>query len=306
MNEKTYFLTCDLESTTDKLDLWIDVSKLDLKSIRSNTINLLEDCIWAPVNMMTYEDILEFFKINLDSKKDFIISLDNEIYVKNADFYYDSTRTYSKEGDIINNPKNYKITKRDWWDTKEQYKELSEKYGGQSWKKVILCDDGIFSWDTLKNTIENLKEAWIYIDEIVVWLNFSNDDHFKVSENNSIPIKSINKVDSEKCYDWIDERDFFYGTPMSWASVLNGRWVYGVPYISTPQIAQKKASIPVETSQKFCKAMLEENQELRDRIWDLRWSPIKLRDLTRLINLLWKYNYNDNIVDVIWKEGKNI
>ncbi len=207
---------------------------------------------------------------------------------------------------LVKNPKNYKITKRNWWETKEQYQKIVDTYKWTEWKKIVLCDDWIFSWDTLKNTIENFKEIWINIDEILVWLNFSNWDQLNFSKDNSIPIKSMNKTDSEKCYDWIDERDFFYGTPMSWASVLNGKWVYGVPYISTQKIAQEKASIPVKISEKFCKGMLKENKELRDRIWDLRWSPIKLWEINRVKQLLNKYRYSENIVDVLNKEEKNI
>jgi hypothetical protein len=132
-------------------------------------------------------------------------------------------------------------------------------------KSVVLCDDGIFSGDTLKETIERFRNIGIIIDEIRVILNFSRKSDF-----DGIPIKAM--YNPKDCIDWIDERDFFYGTPMSGASVKSTNFIYGVPYIANIAIAEKKASIPSNSSKIFREKMMDENKFLREKIDQARGS----------------------------------
>jgi hypothetical protein len=74
--------------------------------------------------------------------------------------------------------------------------------------------------------------------------------------------------------------------------------VYGVPYISSSKIAEKKASIPNQT-QRFCKDMIEVNQSLWQNIDEIKGEKIVVGSLSRANNLLDKYKYDDSIVEVL-------
>jgi hypothetical protein len=294
--EKKYYITADLEKT---LIGWIEqFNKAKIKideKIREKIINIINNSFKSNVvEFISYDNIYSFFKEE-ESSEEFIIWLDDKIYIENPDFSYSSTRIYNNKNSIIENPSNYRIRQRNWKNLIEQNLSLINtiKY---SWKnEVIVCDDWLFSWDTLSDVIsDDIKK---YVKEIRVILNFSWKDNL-----NWIPIKSM-LTDSD-CIDWLDERDLFYWVKNSWATFINSNWqINWLPYIVNKKIANKKASIPLLEAWKFCENMLDVNKELW---WNVKWWNVKLEDLKRISYLKEKYNSNCRITEILELEKNNI
>jgi hypothetical protein len=102
------------------------------------------------------------------------------------------------------------------------------------------------------------------------------------------------------CIDWIDERDFFYWVNMSGGSFYNNDWkINWLPYISSRWIVEKKASIPNNKSNDFCKNMIWENIQLWEKIIKVNNKTIKLSDIPRISFLKEKYDISKSIVDIL-------
>jgi hypothetical protein len=174
-----------------------------------------------------------------------------------SDFNFSSTRVYDNIDSITSWW--YQILQRNWISIFDQLDSLKSIYDQNKWKRVVICDDGIFSWDTISDVIKSLSSIWLKVDEIRCAMNFS-----KSSLVQWIVIKSLFNLTD--CIDWVDERDFVYGTPLWWATVYSDDWLFWVPYIYNSIIATKKASIPPSYSQDFCDNMRVANIKLRNEI----------------------------------------
>ncbi len=303
---KKYYITNDLEQTIQMINPDIDINKLDLATIRKElTEALLKAFEWQDIQpeAIAYGDIKKYFQQNKKTDE-FILSLENGIYIDDPDFNFSSTRMYQQDQNILDPWAKYEITQRDGTMLEWQIVNLVEKIKATNKQNIILCDDWLFSWDTLKTTIALLQNNWIVVDAIRVVVNFSGK-----TDIDGVPIQAMLSPEKDNFVDWIDERDFFYGTPMSWASLQDktGK-VYWISYISKPWIATKKASIPKETSKEFCKTMIEINKKLWNMINDARKEITQLFELPRLCNLI-KDQQTDtkkSIIDVLDDEKNTL
>ncbi len=295
-----YYVTCDIEKTSKIKQNITPILWDEMTSIRDNISYLINSSFWNNTcEIINFDNICDFFE-SKRKENEFIISLDNWIYIPKADYYFDSTRIYNSKEDILNNPKNYQIKQRNWNNISEQMKSIIDTYEN-SWKnEIIICDDWIFSWDTLNDVLKLLQKNWIDVSEIRVILNFSNNTNLWW-----IKIESMYKDD--KCKDWVDERDFFYWVNMSWATFIDNSWkISWIPYISSRGIAEKKASINKETSKYFCHNMIEENIKFWDKMIKKNGSEIILWDIPRISFLEDLYGKSKNIIDVLTLEKEKI
>jgi len=302
-----YYITWDLEKT---LQWWISKNKNKIKNkkfdinqwIRKDLKQIINNSFWNNVvEFIDYDEIYDFFETQ-NKEDDFILSLEDWIYIDNLDFNFSSTRLYWSRSSILENPKDYKILQRDWKTIENQNNLLLQEYK-KSWKDwLVICDDWIFSWDTLKNVIYTIQKLRIKIKEIRIVLNFSWKK-FIESEFWKIPIKSLKNP--EWCIDWLDERDLFYWTKNWGASFLDWENIQWLPYISSSEIANKKASIPQNFSKNFCENMMWLNKEVWQEMQNFNKEILKISDLWRVKYL--KNNYwNINLNDVFELEKNNL
>ena len=293
---KKYFITWDIERT---LTLGVDFLSQNFTEIRKDFRKDLIDIVNKSfeqnvVEFVSYDSICGFFQ-QLKKQWEFVISLEDWIYIEDANFYFSSTRTYKNRDSILSNPNNYEILQRNWEKLWYQTKDLIIP----SWKEIVICDDWLFSWDTLKKVVENLFYNWVDIKEIRVILNFTWLDNL-----DWIPIKSMYRENS--CIDWLDERDLFYWTKNWWASFFYLNNLNGLPYISNSQIANKKASIPKYNSKSFCKNMISLNRDIWQEIRYISSRIIRLINLPRIKYLSESYDINISISRLLELEKNNI
>jgi hypothetical protein len=74
---------------------------LNLKEIRDTTRDIINEVFKANVfELIQEKDVINFFR-DKRKEEDFIITLDNGLYIDHPDFNFDSTRMYYSEGDIL-------------------------------------------------------------------------------------------------------------------------------------------------------------------------------------------------------------
>lgn len=278
---KPYFLTNDLEVTSG-------VPSDSLEEIRSESVSALRTAFpdWVRIEVISHQTGVDFFKTQ--RKKDtFSIAVDDGVYISNPDISFNSTRMFPDEESILTGS-SYSVMTRDGKPLKSQ--QISVPHDIQ---EIWLYDDGIFSGDTQRQILKNLPNG-VTRYKIYVLLNFSWKDTVEW-----FPIESYYNGD---CIDWVDERDFYYGVKNSGASINPNGEVSGVPYISNPRIAAKKASIPASMSKKFCLTMLETNKKL----WLLINENSLLWEVSRLRYLLKRYSADTPIQDVLDQEMRKI
>lgn len=297
---KKYFITCDLEST-GKINQ--DVQPLvssQMTSIRDNISYLIQSSFSdVECKIIQYDAIMDYFS-SKQKADEFIISLDNRIYIPNADRYFDSTRVYESKEDVTNKSKSYVVKKRDGSDLESQILSIVNSYNQSGKKEIVLCDDGIFSGDTLRDVIVLLKKRGVDISKVRTALNLSEKDNIW-----GVQIESMYTENNYK--DWIDERDFFYWVNMSGASFMNNKWeINGLPYISSPWVAHAKATIPEELSKEFCQAMIWENIDYWTKINQKNDTNILLQNIPRVAYLSEQYNISQSIIDILNREKQKI
>jgi len=293
-------VTWDLEKT---LTWWVDFLKWDYFKISDNIKNNLKDILNESFNKniveyINFEKIRSYF-LELKKESEFIISLEDWIYIDNADFYFSSTRTYNNQDSILNNPNDYKILQRNWLKLDYQKEDLLLETSLSKKKEFILCDDWLFSWDTFRDVITMLKSVNIKIKEIRVILNFTWKNDL-----NWIPIVSMYKENN--CIDWLDERDLFYWTKNWWASFFQWTTLNWLPYISNTKVASKKASIPEENSKLFCDSMIDLNKQVWKELEKNKSKIIRLANLPRIWYLLNSYDRNLSIWEILELEKDRI
>lgn len=300
MKMKKYFVTCDLEKTLAWWVSWLTTTTTDISSnIRDSLKNVFNDVFGKnSLELITYQKIKQYFQ---ESKKEneFIISLEDGIYIDDADFYFSSSRTYDNLDSILNAPNSYQILQRNWKNLGLQKEDLLLQVWLSKGKEIVLCDDWLFSWDTLKDVINILKSTNVKIKEIRVILNFT----WK-SDLNWIPIKSMYK--NNTCIDWLDERDLFYWTKNWWASFFQWTTLNWLPYISNTKVASKKASIPEESSKLFCDSMIDLNKQVWKELEKNKSKLIRLANLPRIWYLLNSYDRNLSIWEILELEKDRI
>jgi hypothetical protein len=295
-NNEKYYITWDLEKT---LIGWLRKSDNQLIRVDKYIRNLLIKTINSSFDrnvteFVSYDNCKDFFEW-LREDEEFILALEDGIYIDNADFYFSSTRAYNSQNDVLENPKSYSIMQRNWTNIILQDVPLKDTIS-KSWKnEIVICDDWLFSWDTLQKVIQELLINWVKIKEIRVILNFS-----WINEIFWIPIISMYKPSS--CIDWLDERDLFYWTKNWGASFFYNWWLNGLPYIFNPEIATKKASIPRNVSKKFCLDVLDLNSAIWEQVNSILRRDIKLVDLPRIWYLQERYSLNDDITAILLEE----
>ncbi len=297
-----YYITWDLEATLPfpKIELDLSVFRRDLLKIIENSLVQKGVC-----EFIDYRRIVDFFN-ETGSDSEFLLSLENGLYIPKPDFNYSCTRTYGNIADIVDNPKSYQLLQRNWEPIWNQRTSLENSVLCSWNKNIVICDDGIFSWDTINWVIKTLNWLWKNVKEIRVVLNFSwkRDIWW-------IPIVSL--YSPSNYIDRIDERDFFYWTEMWWASVKDKDWnIFWVPYCYSWEILAKKASLPGKTAD----TIRWLNAELYKVIWEMLWREIQLDDLERskylfpsksrrlpIAQLLVQGSLNNEVAQ--WKKVKN-
>jgi len=177
-------------------------------------------------------------------------------------------------------------------------------------KPLVLVDDGCFSGATLNRIYELLYKEGLAVSRIVVGILIDRKNNHLTKAHPDVPLEAIYEYD--KAIDWVCERDFFIGIPLSGRTAgykKNGEIVPYNPEISLPYCLPfgdpvSTASIPAEKAIEFSGLIIKLSQKLWEGIEKLSGRDILCSDIPRLPKGIQRDN--QRFVNVLQKAFLNL
>jgi hypothetical protein len=153
---------------------------------------------------------------------------------------------------------------------------------------ITLVDDGCFSGGTLTRIYQLMLNQGFIVERIIVGLVIDRHQNRFIRRYPEIPLVAVKEY--ENVIDWVCERDFYVGVPLSGRTA--GKVDHGIvspcePEISLPYCLPfgdpiKGASIPTDRAIDFSRFILSLSLELWENIEKESGRPILSQDVPRL------------------------
>lgn len=173
----------------------------------------------------------------------FVVTLDGGSYFKEHDFSFDITRTCYDLKSMYGGgfPRLPRAPRPQFYNQAVQLRDAYIRRGQH--RQVLLCDDGIDTGDSLREIIRLLRQIDVPIDRILVLLNQHGLDRLDDLEVTTA------FTDVDLPYEWVSERDLYWGLPRSglsftWPDSVDNR--YGIPYTIDERMIQERMRVPFE------------------------------------------------------------
>ncbi|XOU93932.1 MAG: phosphoribosyltransferase [Candidatus Kerfeldbacteria bacterium] len=276
---RRYVITEDLEYLMKRWTRGVDYKIPDhnfFVSIQQRLIKYLNS-MFTELVLISYEDLSSQLKQKIQQNNDAIIISIDQVYCE-VDSYLEINRiadinTLKKIG-LSNRPGCISID--------DQLNNLPKD------KPIIIIDDGCFSGDTLYQIISLMKEKGLNVQKSIIGIMIDWCNNQFIRKNSTFEIESVYEFNN--VIDWLCERDFFIGVPLSGKTVgyMEGNSI--IPYypdISLPYCLpfgnpSKSASIPTNYMVEYSKFIIGLSCELWEEIERLSGKVITCNDIPRL------------------------
>jgi hypothetical protein len=224
----------------------------------------------------------------------FSITLDGGTYFDHCDYHLDMTRACRRYTDKYGK---YRVPRVDTSSLLQQLAHLRRYYrqAGAS-KPIALCDDGIGTGDSMALTVACLSQLGLHPSRLFVLLNPAGVHSIK-----DVDVETL--LDPEETdYNWLSERDLYWGLPRSGLSLVpvhSLQPVYGIPYTIDTAMVTRRIGLDREPAVAFRAANLEYNAIFWEQLESERGRPFTFWDCARLRFLGDQVNPNTRIVDYL-------
>lgn len=177
----------------------------------------------------------------------------------------------------------------------QQVGNLKSHLSARSPRKIVLCDDGIGTGQTLKKMLNFLGQLNIKVDRIVT---ITNPDDIKTLEG--IEVNTVFR--SSEPYNWLNERDLFWGLPRSGLSIItDGTFIGlgGIPYTISDGMVTSRIGIHPSRATEFRYACLNANISFWKLLERFHGRDLTIRDCPRLRFLTKVFDQNESILNLI-------
>jgi hypoxanthine-guanine phosphoribosyltransferase len=271
-----FILLNDFFDSFDKMKLPLnrsDIEKHILFPFRNDLEKIIPNLVQYDINT-----IREIVNGKIDSRY-YIITMDNGTYFHKYDFSINISRTAFNLNNINTGPY-FRVPRDDGKQIISQCQALNahySKYGNG--KPIVLCDDGVGTGKSLQNIINILDELKISTFKIFVLLNPNKLTHI---DNYDI----VSLIKSKDDYNWLSERDLFWGIPRSGVTCSitqkKGRVIFGVPYTIDVKMIQNRVSDFGDNTQTFREICIKYNILLWKYIEQKTNKKYLVKDINRL------------------------
>ena len=271
---RQYIVTEDLEYLMKRWSIGVDVIIPDhnfFVSIKKRLIKYLNS-MFAELVLISYEDLSSQLKQKIEQNSDAIILSIDQVYCE-VDYYLEINRvadinTLKKIG-LSNRPGCISID--------EQLNDFPKD------RPIIIIDDGCFSGDTLSEITSMMEVKGLQVQKSIVGIMID-----RCKKKSNIIVDSV--YDFNNVIDWLCERDFFIGVPLSGKTVGykgNGNIIPFYSDISLPYCLpfgnpNRSASIPQNSMVEYSKFIIGLSCELWEEIERLSGKVITGNDVPRL------------------------
>lgn len=155
-------------------------------------------------------------------------------------------------------------------------------------RPIVLVDDGCFSGETLFRIVRRLKSHSFVIQNVVVGVLIGRQHNRLLQEYSGLRLSAVYEFD--EVIDWICERDFYLGSPLSGRTA--GTKENGVvepcnPGVSLPYCLPfgdpiKGASVPTDRTVEYSRFIIDQSCELWEEVEQRSGKVILCSDISRL------------------------
>ncbi|MDP2683588.1 MAG: phosphoribosyltransferase [bacterium] len=276
---KSYIITEDLEFLMKR---WSDESGFKIPnhqffvSLQKNLQGYLGS-IFSDLVLIGLDDLSSQMKKKISLFTDYLVVSIDQVY-NNSDFHLESNRIADIDTmEIIGEAQ------------RPGYPSLSEQISGlPNGQPVILIDDGCFSGDTLFRIFSLMKEKGLDVQKIIVGIIIDRADNRFVQEYPGIDLETV--YEFSNVIDWVCERDFFIGVPLSGrtAGTKEGDIIIPCnPGISLPYCLPfgdpiKGASIPTNRTVEFSRFIINLSRKMWEEVERSSGRTVSCSDISRL------------------------
>ncbi len=220
----------------------------------------------------------------------FIITLDGGVIFNKYDFSIEITRACTKiidaRGPYIRMPRHLSPH------LSQQLINLKSAFEKTPKGSVVLCDDGVGTAGTITRILEGLHDIGIIVNSIVTVTNPN-----QIEEVCGCKISTL--YDSSEEYNWLNERDLYWGLPRSGLSTCgDGGNAFvglgGIPYTINDQMVISRIGLSPTKAEQFRLICISANMAFWKMLEKVHGRSLELRDCSRLhfFSKIYKKNYD--------------
>ncbi len=226
----------------------------------------------------------------------FVVTLDGGVIFNQYDFSLEITRactsiSHAEIGPYVRMPRALSAH------LSQQFLNLKAQYEKSSCDGVVVCDDGIGTGGTIKRILTGLRDVGIRVELVVTVTNPNDLDLLE-----GVPIKSL-RTPGEP-YNWLNERDLFWGLPRSGLSVsekFHFLGLGGFPYTINRDMVISRIGINPNKAEQFRQTCLTANITFWKLLERFHGRKLRLKDCARLSFLEERLGEDAEVINIISK-----
>lgn len=230
----------------------------------------------------------------------YVVTLDGGCIFNNFDYSIEITRActsikHAHVGPYIRMPRPLAAQ------LSQQFLNLKANFEKSQKKFVVLCDDGIGTGSTIKRILKGMNDVGIMVDEIVAITNPN-----AIESLEGIPIKTIYSAGQD--YNWLNERDLYWGLPRSGLSTCaNNSFVGtgGIPYTINRDMVVSRIGISSDKAEVFRLACIDANMTFWKILEKFNGRRLEIRDCGRLSFFADKYGEAAEVINILNESKHN-
>lgn len=179
----------------------------------------------------------------------------------------------------------------------QQFLNLKVDFEKSGKNYVVLCDDGIGTSSTIKRILSGLHDVGITVQKVVTITNPNNK-----SDINGIEVNTLYRSNEE--YNWLNERDLYWGLPRSGLSTcFDGSFVGlgGIPYTINKNMVISRIGIDPEKAEQFRQTCINANMTFWKILEKFHGRRLEIRDCGRLGFFSKMYDETEEVLNILHK-----
>ena len=293
-NRNKFVVLCDFWDAYNTFELKQCTSVPEIDGI------IRQQILSALHNTVKYFESIELAQLRSYSRRVltddcFIITLDGGVIFHKYDFSIEITRACTNVidtlGPYIRAPRHFSPQ------LSHQFINLKSILQKSSKKKVFLCDDGIGTAGTITRILNGLNDIGINVDSIVTVTNPNRIETVCGCQVHTL-------YESSEEYNWLNERDLYWGLPRSGLSTCgDGENAFvgygGIPYTINKQMVVSRIGLPPEKAEQFRLICISANIAFWKMLEKVHGRRLELRDCSRLHFLSKIYSKSEDVLKIL-------
>ncbi len=283
-------------------DFWDAYNTFELKQTTSITeINgtIRPQVVGALKSAVNSFESIDLMQLRSDAQsflqdEAYIITLDGGIIFNKYDYSIEITRACTKIADAELGPY-IRLPRPLSAQLSQQFINIRSDFEKTRKNQVILSDDGIGTGGTIKRILSGLKNVDIKVNKIVTIANPCN-----IKEIDGVTTETI--YTTYESYNWLNERDLYWGLPRSGLSISENKnfvGLGGIPYTINKKMVISRIGIDPKQAEQFRLACITANMNFWKMLEKFHGRRLTIKDCGRLNFFSKKYDDSSEVLSIL-------